>query len=199
MVDSDVGCGPLYACYLAARRGDVAAMRSAWRSVEAEALSQGLPVEDALAEAVTDGDPEQAADVLEDAVFATEPAPELDGRLATGLGRVLWTFGYVAAFVLFFRAHSKEAIVERLRWAYRTVGVDVRALESVGDTERTVFRCPYRTVGAEWVGQRRVCHDVLDRVDDGYVSYLDRHREVTYDRPRPCAGGACCYSELSAR
>jgi hypothetical protein len=38
---------------------------------------------------------------------------------------------------------------------------------------------------------------VLDRVDDGYVTFLDRHRDVEYDRPRPCAGGPCCYSEVT--
>lgn len=193
----EAGCGPLYACYLAARQGDDEAMRAAWRDVETDAWSRGKALSDDLTEAVDDGDGDRVATLLEDRVFHTDPEDRLDGIVAQELGQLLWTVGYLAAFVLFFGADSRQAIVARLRWAYRTVGVDIRAIESVGDVERTVFQCPYRDAGASRWGQRRVCHDVLDRVDDGYVTFLDRHRDIEYDRPRPCAGGQCCYSEVT--
>jgi len=191
------GCGPLYDCYVAARNGDADAMGAAWRSVEDAAASRGSTLPDTLSTAVTDGDTDRAATIIEERVFADHRPERLDGPLATAVGRVLWAVGYAAAFVLFFGADTREAIVGRLRWAYRTVGVDIRAVETADDAERTVFRCPYRDVGATRWGERRACHDVLDRVDDGYVTFLDRHRDVEYDRPRPCAGGPCCYSEVT--
>ena len=45
---------------------------------------------------------------------------------------------------------------------------------------------------------------MLDRVDDGYVTYLERHRDIDYRRPMDCAGsGVCddpehCFSEVTA-
>jgi len=87
--------------------------------------------------------------------------------------------------------------VQRLRWAYSTVGVDIRDTETIDGIERTVFRCPYRELGANRWGKRRACHDVLDRVDDGYVTYLDRHRDVDYQRPRACTASGCCYSVVA--
>jgi hypothetical protein len=195
MDDPEVGCGPLYACYLAARRGDADAMRSAWQDAD-DAVRAAKDLDEALLGAVGHGETDRVAAMLEPVVFARAAEEGLEGPIATVLGKLLWTFGYVAAFVLFLGAHSRKAIVGRLRWAYRTVGVDLRAVESVEGVERTVFRCPYRTVGTAWWGERRLCHEVLDRVDDGYVSYLENHRAVDYDRPRPCAGGPCCYSEV---
>jgi hypothetical protein len=126
-----------------------------------------------------------------------DAAPTLVGPAAAFIGTLLYTVGYVAAFGLFFRARSRQAVVRRLRWAYRTVGVDIRDTETADGVERTVFRCPYRTLGAGRWGRRRACHDVLDRVDDGYVTFLARHRSLDYDRPRACAASECCYSEVA--
>jgi hypothetical protein len=58
-----------------------------------------------------------------------------------------------------------------------------------------MFTCPYRNVGADECGKRWVCHEKLDRVDDGYVTYLGE-RGIDYQRPRGC-GGEQCYSEVS--
>ena len=112
---------------------------------------------------------------------------------------LLHGFGYLAAHVLFLGTRSPEAVVRRLRWAYRVVGVDITA-------ERTIFLCPYRSLGAARFGRKWVCHDILDRVDDGYVSYLRRHRAIDYQRPRDCAelpycadDAEHCFSEVSRR
>jgi hypothetical protein len=193
----DAGCGPLFACYRAAHRGDADAMRSAWRDVEVDASSRGSTVDAAVTAAVDSGETARVVELLEPVVFGDESAERIDGILAQVVGKLLWSFGYLAAFVLFVRAHSPEAVVGRLRWAYCRVGVDLRAAESTDGVERTIFACPYRSVGADRWGERRVCHDVLDRVDDGYVSFLARHRDIAYDRPRPCVGGDCCYSEVA--
>ena len=116
--------------------------------------------------------------------------------------RLLHGFGYLAAHVLFLGAHTPRAVVRRLRLAYRLVGVRIVETPAVDGVERTVFRCPYRNLGADRWGEKWLCHDVLDRVDDGYVTYLRRRRAVDYVRPRDCAElGDCdpehCYSEVS--
>lgn len=118
------------------------------------------------------------------------------------LERLLHGIGYLIAPVLFFRADTPEAVMKRLRFAYRLVGVNIRATAREDDIERTEFRCPYRNLGADRYGEKWVCHRKLDRVDDGYVTYLGRHKDIDYERPRDCAeSGDCdpqhCYSEVS--
>lgn len=118
--------------------------------------------------------------------------------------RVLHAIGYLIAPVLFFRADSPTAVVGRLRLAYRLVGVRIHETGRVDGAERTVFLCPYRRLGASRYGAKRICHDVLDRVDDGYVTYLDRHRDIEYRRPQGCEqlpyceASEYCYSEVEA-
>ena len=119
------------------------------------------------------------------------------------LRRVLYAFGYLVAHVLFLGAKTPETVVRRLRIAYRLVGVRIAETPSVDGVERTIFRCPYRNLGAARYGRKQLCHDVLDRVDDGYVTYLRRHREIDYQRPRDCTelaycdASEYCYSEVS--
>lgn len=118
------------------------------------------------------------------------------------LERVLYGFGYCVAHVLFFRAYTVAAITRRLRLAYRLVGVSIVETGTVDGAERTVFRCPYRSLGARWFGARWICHRKLDRVDDGYVTFLRRHRNLEYRRPQSCQSlpfcerSIHCYSEV---
>jgi hypothetical protein len=112
------------------------------------------------------------------------------------LERLLHDFGYAAAHVLFLGASSPEQVVRRLRWAYRTVGVRIDSATSEAGTERTTFTCPYRDVAAGRCGKRWVCHEKLDRVDDGYVTYL-RERGIDYQRPRGCAESERCHSSVA--
>lgn len=120
------------------------------------------------------------------------------------LRRFLHHLGYVLAHLLFFRADTPEVIVERLRIAYRLVGVRIVETPRVDAVERTIFLCPYRNLAASRFGQKWICHDILDRVDDGYVTYLRRHKGIDYQRPRGCAElayceeSSYCYSEVSA-
>ena len=117
--------------------------------------------------------------------------------------RVLHGIGYLVAHVLFLGATTPRAVVGRLRLAYRLVGVRIVERPRVDHVERTIFRCPYRNLAAGRFGQKWLCHDVLDRVDDGYVTYLRRQRDIDYQRPRSCADlaycdeSAYCYSEVS--
>lgn len=191
------GCGALYATYAAAREDDVEGMRAGWTDFDPERADVDGDTLDQLQDAVAAGDTVTVQRAASQLLFRDAEPPTLDGAAVTTLGTVLYWFGYVASFVLFFRAHSREAIVERLRWAYRTVGVDIQDTESLDGTERTTFRCPYRNLGANRYGRRHACHDVLDRVDDGYVTFLERHRGIDYRRPRACAASECCYSEVS--
>lgn len=121
------------------------------------------------------------------------------------LRRTLHVFGYVVAHLLFLGANTPRSVACRLRLAYRLVGVKIVETPRLDDTERTIFLCPYRTHAASWIGQKRICHDVLDRVDDGYVTYLRRHKDIDYQRPRGCedlpycAESDYCYSEVSRR
>lgn len=188
------GCGELYELYVAARADDLDAVRRTWPSVES---TLDDPTGDRLREAVNEEDLDAIEAHTAALLFEEAESPTLDDWPARLVGTLLHAFGYVASFVLFFRAHSRETIVSRLRWAYRTVGVDIRDTETVDGVERTVFRCPYRNLGADRWGQRRACHDVLDRVDDGYVTFLEKHRDIDYQRPRACAASECCYSEVS--
>lgn len=194
MDGEDRGCGPLYDLYTAARAGDPERVRTVWDGFNL------LGVDDDAAErleaAVETGDTETVKTLAGDLLFVDAEASELDGPIARVVSTVLYGFGYLASVVLFVGASSPREVVTRLRWAYRRVGVTIQDTESSGGTERTVFQCPYRTLGADRYGERRVCHDVLDRVDDGYVAFLERHRGLDYDRPRRCAGSACCYSEV---
>lgn len=118
--------------------------------------------------------------------------------------RVLHGIGYLVAHVLFLGATTPRAVVGRLRLAYRLVGVRIVERPRVDHVERTIFLCPYRNLAAGRFGQKWLCHDVLDRVDDGYVTYLRRQRDIDYQRPRSCADlascdeSAYCYSEVSA-
>jgi hypothetical protein len=117
--------------------------------------------------------------------------------------RLLHDIGYVIAHVLFVRANTPTSIVKRLRVAYRLVGVKIVETPEVDSVERTIFLCPYRNLGATWFGEKWICHDILDRVDDGYVTYLRRHKGIDYQRPRGCTDLAYCneseycYSEVS--
>ena len=117
--------------------------------------------------------------------------------------RILHAFGYVFAHVLFLRAHTPETVVRRLRIAYRLVGVRIVETPTVDGVERTVFLCPYRNLGAGRWGRKWLCHEKLDRVDDGYVTYLARHRDIDYRRPTCCSSleycetSAHCFSDVS--
>ena len=118
------------------------------------------------------------------------------------LERLLHGVGYLVAPVLFLRANTPPAVVGRLRLAYRLVGVSIQETATVDGTERTEFRCPYRGLAAGRYGEKWVCHEKLDRVDDGYVTYLARHKGIDYQRPRGCEEtGDCdpehCFSEVS--
>ena len=116
-----------------------------------------------------------------------------------GLSRLEWLlhgFGYVFAHGLFLGASSPAAVVRRLRLAYRSVGVDIDDTASEAETERTTFTCPYRNVSAGVCGEKWVCHEKLDRVDDGYVTYL-AERGIDYQRPRGCDGTEQCYSTVA--
>lgn len=113
------------------------------------------------------------------------------------IDRLLYLFGYAIAPVLFFRAETPAAVVRRLRFAYRLVGVRIEATETVDGTERTLFLCPYRNLLAGRHGEKRFCHDTLDLVDDGYVTYLARHKDLEYRRPRGCPNSERCFSEVS--
>jgi hypothetical protein len=114
----------------------------------------------------------------------------------TPLERVLHGFGYVLAHGLFLGASSPAAVVRRLRLAYRSVGVRIDDTDAEAGAERTTFTCPYRDVAAGQCGERWVCHEKLDRVDDGYVTYL-RERGIDYQRPRGCPGSEQCYSTVA--
>lgn len=117
--------------------------------------------------------------------------------------RLLHDLGYVIAYVLFAGARRPQTVVRRLRFAYRLVGVRIVETPQVDSVERTIFLCPYRNLGTTWFGEKWICHDILDRVDDGYVTFLRRHREIDYQRPRGCANlpycgeSEYCYSEVS--
>lgn len=119
------------------------------------------------------------------------------------LRALLHAFGYVVAHVLFLGADAPETVARRLRLAYRLVGVKIVETPRVDGAERTIFLCPYRDLAAGRFGRKWLCHDVLDRVDDGYVTYLRRHRDVDYQRPTGCGDlSYCedsehCYSEVS--
>lgn len=119
------------------------------------------------------------------------------------LRRFLHHLGYVIAYVLFLGANTPSAVVGRLRIAYRLVGVKIVETPQVDGVERTIFLCPYRNLGTTRFGEKWVCHDILDRVDDGYVTYLARHKDIDYQRPRGCANlqyceeSEYCYSEVS--
>ena len=117
--------------------------------------------------------------------------------------RLLHGFGYLLAHVLFLGASSPQSVVRRLRFAYRLVGVRIVERPRVDGVERTIFLCPYRNLAAGRFGEKWLCHRKLDRVDDGYVTYLRRHRDIEYRRPRSCAElsyceeSAYCYSEVT--
>lgn len=110
--------------------------------------------------------------------------------------RLLHDFGYAFAHLLFLGASSPSAVVRRLRLAYRSVGVRIDDTDSGGGGERTVFTCPYRNIAAERCGERWACHEKLDRVDDGYVTYLEA-RGIDYQRPRGCTASEQCYSTVT--
>ena len=110
--------------------------------------------------------------------------------------RLLNRLGYLFGFVLFAGASSPSAIVRRLRFAYQVVGVEIDSINTTGGCETTTFTCPYRNVGSTIYGKRTVCHEKLDRVDDGYVRYLQK-RGIDYQRPRGCDSATQCYSAVS--
>ena len=121
------------------------------------------------------------------------------------LENALHAVGYAIAHVLFLGANTPKAVVCRLRFAYRLVGVKIVETPHVDGVERTIFLCPYRNLAATRYGEKWLCHQKLDRVDDGYVTYLRRHRNIDYQRPRSCsdlaycADSAYCYSEVTRR
>lgn len=120
------------------------------------------------------------------------------------LEKGLYVAGYVIAHVLFFGVNTPTAVVRRLRFAYRLVGVKIVETPRMDGTERTIFLCPYRNLATTRYGEKWLCHQKLDRVDDGYATYL-RHKDITYQRPRSCtdlaycADSAYCYSEVTDR
>lgn len=122
----------------------------------------------------------------------------LEGDLAslTRVERLLHGFGYALAHGLFLGASSPAAVVRRLRLAYRIVGVQIEETTSRDGIEETEFTCPYRDVAAGRYGKRWLCHEKLDRVDDGYVSYL-AERGIAYQRPRGCPGSERCRSTVA--
>lgn len=119
------------------------------------------------------------------------------------LEKALYTFGYAVAHLLFLGAYTPKAVVRRLRFAYRAVGVRIVEAPQIDDANRTIFLCPYRNLAANRYGQKWVCHAKLDCVDDGYVTYLRRHRNIDYQRPRSCTDlldcqvSEYCYSDVS--
>jgi len=113
----------------------------------------------------------------------------------TLLEGLLHDFGYVFAHLLFLGASSPESVVRRLRLAYRSVGVRIDDTAVGEGGHRTTFTCPYRNVAAGRCGRRWACHEKLDRVDDGYVTYL-AERGIDYQRPRGCADTEQCYSTV---
>ena len=144
---------------------------------------------------------EATREQLRDAGFTVESARSVPESLEddpdelTPFERALHDFGYVVAHGLFLGASAPETVVRRLRLAYRLVGVRIDDTGSDG-AERTTFTCPYRGLAAERCGERWVCHEKLDRVDDGYVSYLGE-RGIDYRRPRGCADSEQCYSTVA--
>lgn len=119
------------------------------------------------------------------------------------LEKGLHAVGYLIAHVLFLGTDTPEGVVRRLRIAYRAVGVKIVETSTTDGVERTVFVCPYRNLAAARYGEKWLCHQKLDRVDDGYVTYLRRHKGIDYQRPHSCATGAAypdseyCYSEVT--
>lgn len=142
-----------------------------------------------------------AADALDEVRTVSEWYRELRGLVADTpeslslFERALHDFGYAFAYLLFLGASSPGQVVRRLRLAYRSVGVRIDATDSVAGGERTTFTCPYRNVAAGRCGKRWACHEKLDRVDDGYVTYL-AERGINYQRPRGCDGSEQCYSTV---
>lgn len=119
------------------------------------------------------------------------------------LEKALYAFGYAFAHLLFLGANTPDAVVRRLRLAYRAVGVRIVETPRIDGTNRTIFLCPYRNLATDRYGQKWVCHAKLDRVDDGYVAYLRRHKNIDYQRPRSCADlpyyqdSEYCYSDVA--
>ncbi|MFB6117381.1 hypothetical protein [Halosegnis sp.] len=144
----------------------------------------------------------EAANILEEVTAVAEWYRDLralvtdDPAELTPLERLLHGIGYALAHVLFLGASTPKQVVRRLRLAYRSVGVSIDDTASAGGTERTTFTCPYRDVGAGRYGTRWVCHEKLDRVDDGYVTYLNE-RGIDYRRPRACPNAEQCYSTVA--
>jgi hypothetical protein len=110
--------------------------------------------------------------------------------------RMLHDFGYALAHGLFLGARTPEAVARRLRVAYQAVGVRIDETMRDGGAERTRFTCPYRDIRSEQCGDRWVCHEKLDRVDDGYVTYLGE-RGIDYQRPRACNNATQCHSTVA--
>lgn len=189
-------CGELHTLYTVAR-DDIEATREMWSRIRPVVAGLDEKTADEIDEQLEAEDTQAVRRALAELLYVDEENNRLDGPVSSAVGTLLHGFGYAAAHVLFYGAESRSAVTTRLRLAYRTVGVDVLDTESVDGTERTVFRCPYRNVAADRYGERRVCHDILDRVDDGYVTFLERHRDLDYDRPRRCAESDCCHSEVS--
>lgn len=115
----------------------------------------------------------------------------------------LYFAGYAIAHILFFGVNTPETVVRRLRFAYRLAGVKIVETPWVNGAERTIFLCPYRNLVKTHYGEKWLCHQKLDRVDDGYVTYLRRHKNIDYQRPRSCtelahcADSEHCYSEVT--
>lgn len=118
--------------------------------------------------------------------------------------RLLYVVGYGLAHALFLGARSPASVVTRLRLAYRLVGVKIVETPHVDGVERTIFLCPYRDIESDRFGETWLCHRKLDRVDDGYVTFLRRHRDIDYRRPRRCTHldycdeSEYCYSEVAS-
>lgn len=143
-----------------------------------------------------------AADTIDEIAAVSAWYNDLRGLLTdepnelTLFERALHDFGYVVAHGLFLGASAPSEVVRRLRLAYRLVGVRIDETDAAPHREQTTFTCPYRNAGADCCGERWVCHEKLDRVDDGYVTYLGE-RGIDYQRPRGCSGSEQCYSTVS--
>jgi hypothetical protein len=110
--------------------------------------------------------------------------------------RLLYLLGYVLAPLLFVRARDAKAVAKRLRLAYKLVGVKIIDVIATDSGERMVILCPYRNILADKYGERGFCHSKLDRVDEGYASYL-RRRNIRYRVPQHWRTSEYCYSEVS--
>ena len=111
------------------------------------------------------------------------------------LKNYLRAFGYLIAPFLFLGANDEETIAERLRFAYKLVGVKVIKVISQNSTEIMIFLCPYRNLSI--TGKpKEICHQILDKVDEGYADFL-RRKNIRYSGPKSYGKTDYCFSKVS--